>query len=242
MLDRGSRKLGIDRSLIFQGRGAVVGYYARSSGGNLFAILLRIARAIVVAVASALVLVLGAGTTNRALTYSTVSVNGCNPDMADLTGTARLLLSTCQAGGVDATALGIGPVMVGDEADRLGLGHGSIRRGRRRSRLIHEKQSLRLEMGGRGRIKGGMRRCRGAGAGWGSDSQKRVNGRPETSQTRGWRTCRGTRSCGEAGACSEAPAWVHRLMLQRLLGGAGVCSSVSTEHPSTEKGWTGVVR
>lgn len=225
MLDRGSRKLGIDRSLIFQGRGAVVGYYARSSGGNLFAILLRIARAIVVAVASALVLVLGAGTTNRALT-----------------GTARLLLSTCQAGGVDATALGIGPVMVGDEADRLGLGHGSIRRGRRRSRLIHEKQSLRLEMGGRGRIKGGMRRCRGAGAGWGSDSQKRVNGRPETSQTRGWRTCRGTRSCGEAGACSEAPAWVHRLMLQRLLGGAGVCSSVSTEHPSTEKGWTGVVR
>lgn len=79
-------------------------------------------------------------------------------------------------------------------------------------------------MGGRGRIKGGMRRCRGAGAGWGSDSQQRVNGRSETSQTRGWRTCRGTRSCGEAGACSEAPAWVHGLMLRRLLGGAGVCS------------------
>lgn len=223
MWNRRPRELGINRSLIFQGRGAVVGHCACSSGGGLFAILLRIARAIVVAVASALVLVLGASPTNRALACSAVSINNCISDMLDLTGTARLLLPTCQAGRVDATALGIGPVMVSDEADGLGLGHGSIRRGRRRGRLIHEKQSLRPEMGGRGRIKGGMRRCRGADAGWGSDSQKRVNGRSETSQTRGWRTCRGTRSCGDASACSETPAWVHRLVvLRRLLGGAGV--------------------
>jgi hypothetical protein len=73
MWQRRSCELGIDGRFVLGGRGAVVGYCALSSGCSLFAVFLRIGGAIVVAVTSAFVLVLGTGATNRALAYATIS-------------------------------------------------------------------------------------------------------------------------------------------------------------------------
>jgi hypothetical protein len=67
-------------------------------------------------------------------------------DKHALTRAARLLATAREAGAVDAPPLRIGPFMVVDEANGLGLGRGrgsssfrSSIRGRRGSTLIHEK-------------------------------------------------------------------------------------------------------
>ena len=151
-----SRELGVDGRLLL-------------SGGGLFAIFGGIGSgAVVVAVAGAFVLVLGASAADGALAWCGVSIHlWASSHAGRLTRAARLLLAACQAGRVDAAPLCIGTIVVCDKTDRLGLGRRRVRRSGRRDGLIHEKQSVGPERVGKGRINGPAAAMQGRRLGWG---------------------------------------------------------------------------
>lgn len=97
-----------------------------------------------------MVLVLDACAADWPFTWTTSAhgrVAGCEPSR---TRAARLLAATGQTGRVDPAPLGVGPIVVGDEADGLGVGigggsrscSGTICSSRRGSSLIHYRACI----------------------------------------------------------------------------------------------------
>lgn len=108
----------------------------------LFAVAACVCCAIVVSIAGALMLVLGACPTDRPFTWSESVQQSLQLYHRSPTRTARLLAPAGQTCRVDAPSLRVRPVMVRDEADGLRLGRRRRSSSRRRGSLIHYRACM----------------------------------------------------------------------------------------------------